>query len=165
MSSSTSEHPAVSSRLPCRAALRIAGALALATLAASATAALYKWTDANGRVVYSDQPPPPGANANAEVMKPPPPPANPNAARELATKEIEFRKRVADRADEPKRAEKAKAEANWCAQVRGQIRLFSGDDIVYRANERGERVYLDQEAKRKEVERLEQMAKDQHCPG
>ncbi|MCC6869698.1 MAG: DUF4124 domain-containing protein, partial [Burkholderiales bacterium] len=35
-------------------ALLAAGALALAGTSA---AALYKWTDASGRVVYSDQPP------------------------------------------------------------------------------------------------------------
>ena len=42
-----------------RAASCAALALAIARgLAAPASAALYKWTDANGRVVYSDQPPP-----------------------------------------------------------------------------------------------------------
>ena len=50
--------------------------------AAPASAAIYKWTDANGRVVYSDQPPP--ANVKVEAIAPPPPPANPNAVKELA---------------------------------------------------------------------------------
>ena len=47
-----------------------ASALALALLGGLAlparVAALYKWIDANGRVVYSDQPPP--GNVKAEIV-------------------------------------------------------------------------------------------------
>ena len=40
-------------------------ATALLLAAVPAAAALYKWIDANGRVIYSDQPPP--ANVKAET--------------------------------------------------------------------------------------------------
>jgi len=66
-------------------------ALALALCAAPATAALYKWTDASGRVVYSDQPPP--GNVKVETLQGPPPVANPNAVKDLANKEMEFKQR------------------------------------------------------------------------
>ena len=87
----------------------------------SAAAALYKWTDAQGRIVYSDQPP--AANVKTEQLRAPPPPANPNAAKELAQREAEFRKRQAEarrsrapkadkeRADAAKRAEALRAGA------------------------------------------------------
>ena len=56
-------------------------------------AALYKWTDANGRVVYSDQPPP--GNVKVDTLAGPPPPANPNAVKELASKEADAKKQQA----------------------------------------------------------------------
>jgi hypothetical protein len=56
----------------------LAAALLAAAYAAGAGAALYKWTDAQGRIVYSDQPP--AANVKTEQLRPPPPAANPNAA-------------------------------------------------------------------------------------
>ena len=40
-----------------RTPLLLAACLLAVTLASSAAAALYKWTDAQGRTVYSDQPP------------------------------------------------------------------------------------------------------------
>ncbi len=55
-------------------AMFAAGALA-AFCAGSAPAALYKWTDAQGRIVYSDQPP--MGNVKSEQLRGPPPPANP----------------------------------------------------------------------------------------
>jgi len=129
---------------------------------------LYKWTDANGRVVYSDQPPPAGTNAKAEMLNAPPPPANANAVKEMANKEAELKKRQSDRAEEAKRTGKARAEADRraesCAQLRGQIRLFGGNDALYRANEKGEPVHMDDAAKKKERERLEALSREMNCP-
>ena len=87
--------------------------------AESGAAALYKWTDASGHVVYSDQPPP--GNVKSEILKGPPPPANPNAAKEMATKELEYRQRQLDKAEAGAKADKdrvtAKERADNCAQA------------------------------------------------
>ena len=57
-----------------RAMLCAAIAVLAAGLAcAPVFAALYKWTDASGRVIYSDQPPP--GDAKVETLKAPPPAA------------------------------------------------------------------------------------------
>jgi glutaredoxin len=46
---------------------KLALGLTLALVATSVSAqAVYRWTDANGRVIYSDQPPPPGAKDASE---------------------------------------------------------------------------------------------------
>ncbi len=46
---------------------KIALAIGLAVVSAAVCAqAVYRWTDANGRVIYSDQPPPPGAKDASE---------------------------------------------------------------------------------------------------
>lgn len=47
---------------------------ALLVFSAMASAAMYKYTDEKGRVVYSEKPPPGG---KAQLIKPPPPPATP----------------------------------------------------------------------------------------
>ena len=59
--------------------------LGLALCAGGAAATLYKWTDANGRVVYSDQPP--AGNVKYEIVGAAPPPANPNAVRDMAAQD------------------------------------------------------------------------------
>src|SRR5512146_2750516 len=82
----------------------LAVALAAGIYGAAASAALYKWTDANGRVVYSDQPP--MNAAKAEQLRGAPPPANPNAAKELAQREADFKKRQADAAKAEEKAGK-----------------------------------------------------------
>jgi hypothetical protein len=136
----------------------IASVLMAALVSAGASSAtLYKWTDASGRVVYSDQPPP--GNVKSEVLKGPPPPANPNAVKDLATKEIEYRQRQLDKAEATAKAEKdsaaAKARTDSCTQIKGEMQqLAQGDLTVYRVNEKGERVVMDEAARRAERERL-----------
>src|SRR5947199_1531843 len=114
--------------------------------AGSGAAALYKWTDASGRVVYSDQPPP--GNVKSEMLKGPPPPANPNAVKEMATKELEYRQRQLDKAEAGAKADKdrtmAKDRADNCAQVKGQMQQLAQESLaLYRIKEKGERVAMD----------------------
>jgi Skp family chaperone for outer membrane proteins len=156
-------------RTPRAIAAIVTATLAMCMCAGMASAALYKWTDANGRVVYSDQPPPPGTNAKTETLNAPAPAANASAVKEMANKDAELKKRQADRAEEAKKAEKAKAEADRraesCTQLRSQIRLFNTNDTaIYRANEKGEPVYMDDAAKKRERARLEGLSREQNCP-
>lgn len=134
--------------------------------APTADAALYKWVDANGRTVYSDQVPP---GVKAEPVSGAAPAANPNAVKELGNKEAEFRKRQLDRAEDGKKAEKARADAQKlaavCAQARAQIvNLRSGDFAMYTLNDKGERVFLDDAGRKAEVGRLEQSMRERSCP-
>ncbi len=133
--------------------------LAIALAALPASAAMYKWTDANGRVIYSDQPP--NGNYKVEAINAPPPPANPNAVKELATKEAELKQNKMLRADEESKAAKAKVDADkkreQCQRVRGQVTMMQNDQnvLLFRSNEKGEPVYMDDAARRKEREQLE----------
>jgi hypothetical protein len=120
-------------------------------------AALYKWTDASGRVVYSDQPPP--GNVKSEILKGPPPPANPNAVKDMATKELEYRQRQLDKAEAGAKADKdravAKDRAENCTQVKGQMQQLAEENVVlYRINEKGERVVMDNAVRHAEREKL-----------
>lgn len=133
-------------------------ASALAWVAAPTFAATYKWTDANGRVVYSDQPP--TGNYKVESLAAPPPPANPNAVRELATKEAEIQQRRQARADEEKKSAKTAADnekkREQCGKARGQLAMLSGNQIpLVRSNEKGEQVPLDDAARARERQQTE----------
>ena len=150
------ERPTV--RTPWRAESRLwVVAAALALVAAPALATTYKWTDANGRVTYSDQPPP--GNVKVESIAAPPPPANPNAVKELASKEAELQQKKLLRADDEAKATKARLEADkkreQCDSVRGQMIMLQSDQIpLYRSNDKGQQVFMDDAARRREQEQL-----------
>ena len=143
-----------------------AAAVALIAGAASA-ASLYKWTDANGRVIYSDQPPP--GNVKVETLQGPPPPANPNAAKELASKEMEYKQRVLDSQKAAEKADKdrvaAKDLAENCNQIKSSLAQLGQDQVtLYRTNEKGERTEMDSAARRAERDKLVKWMKDNKCP-
>jgi len=138
-------------------AMLYTAALLLAVGPAAATT--YKWTDANGRVIYSDQPP--VGNFKVEEINAPPPPANPNAVKDLANKDAEIRKQKLLRADDEAKATKARVEANLnreqCDKVRGQIITLgqSSQLIIYTTDAQGQRTAMDDAAKVRERQRLE----------
>jgi|KBSMisStaDraftv2_1062788.scaffolds.fasta_scaffold13515_4 hypothetical protein len=143
-------------------------ALALALCAAPATAALYKWTDASGRVVYSDQPPP--GNVKVETLQGPPPVANPNAVKDLANKEMEFKQRQLEKIDAQKLADTerqtAKERAENCALVQANLRQLGEEGItLYRVGANGERVAMDEASRRAERDKLAKWFKDSKCQG
>jgi len=153
-----------------RARLRFPALAALAALVAiaapAAHATLYKWVDANGRTVYSDQVPP---GVKAEPVGAAPAPANPNAARDLANQDAELRKRQLDRAEDAKKAEKSRADnaklGVLCQQARAQIVSLRADQmVIYRLNDKGERVVMDDAARRAEIGRVELMMRERNCP-
>jgi hypothetical protein len=154
----------------CRArAVRSAFFAAIAVFAAGlastpALAALYKWTDANGRVIYSDQPPP--GNVKVETINAPPPPANPGAGKDLAAKDAELRKAKLARAEEEAKAAKARVESNEqrenCERARGQMFTLANSNqvVLYSTNAQGERVLMDDAARLRERQRLDAWIRD-----
>lgn len=153
--------------LPCVARATILAALLCCASAAAVGGTLYKWTDANGRTVYSDQPPP--AGAKAETVTAPAPAVNPNAVRDMANQEAEFRKRQGERAKADEKDSKSRAEAEKkraaCARAATQAADLGASQVVIgRINEKGERVILDDAARQKEREQLERWMKA-NCPG
>jgi len=136
--------------------------------AAPAAAALYKWTDASGRVVYSDQPPP--GETKVETLKAPPPAANPNATKEMANKDLEFKQRQVERIDAEKLAaterQSAKQKADSCALVQGQLKQLGEENVVLvKVKENGERAEMNAAERRAERDRLAKWFKDNKCPG
>ena len=141
-------------------------ACAAACVATPVAAATYKWLDENGRVVYGDTPPP-GVKAerlNVAV----PPPADPNAVRDMAAKDAEFRKNAQARVDQEAKAEKDRADANLrrsqCQQALGQIKSLREDaNNVYRIDEKGEKVLLDSAARESAIAQNQKIMRDIGC--
>ena len=139
-----------------------------ALLVLPAHAALYKWTDANGRVVYSDQPP--MGNFKAELVQGASPPSNPNAPRELAAKEAELKKRQQEAAESTKQTDAQRQEAakraEQCIRMQNQARQLGAEQIaLVRYNAKGEMVYMDDATRRKERAETEAWVKANCPPG
>ncbi|MDQ2916006.1 MAG: DUF4124 domain-containing protein [Pseudomonadota bacterium] len=144
----------------------LAVSLLVATYAAAATAALYKWTDAQGHVVYSDLPP--QANVKAEQLRNAPPPANPNAAKELAQREADFHKHQTEAAEAAAKSGKERTssaqQAESCAQAKGQLKQLAESQLaIYRYNEKGEREVMDEDARGRERAKLNAWLRDNKC--
>jgi hypothetical protein len=155
------------SRGTLRRALPAAVALACALAAGGAGAALYKWVDANGRVVYSDQAPTGGIKF--EVVGGAPPPDNPNAARDLANKEAEMRKAQRERADDAAKSDKTRADAakraDVCQQARAGVRMYSNEnEVLYSYNAKGEQVVIDATERQRRLAEQQRIAKE-YCTG
>ncbi len=155
--------------LAVRSCISAAVAVVFATaFAAAATAAtLYKWTDASGRVVYSDQPPP--GNIKAEIIGGAPPPSNPNAMRELVAKDQQISKRMAEKVDDAKKTDKTRADADvkWtaCKTLRLQVvQLNQSQVVVYTLNEKGEQVAMDDAERARQLVIAERLLRDYQCP-
>ncbi len=140
-----------------------AAACAVGLLAAgNVAAALYKWTDANGRVVYSDQPP--ASNVKYERVDGAPPPSNPNAVQEMASKEAEFRKRQADAVKAEKKSDTERVQQakrnEMCDRARSNIRTLAAEQVaLVRHNEKGEQIVVDDATRRRERTEIEAWVK------
>ncbi len=152
--------PSTAARIAVLAAF---GALVAAT---SAGATMYKWVDANGNTIYSDQPPP--GNVKSEVIKPPPPPSNPDAVKEMVNADTEMKLREKQKIENAKQAQKKLSDAarkqELCATALAQIQTLQRDDL-YRFDANGERVYLDADARAVETEAQQRLVRENCTAG
>jgi hypothetical protein len=165
--------------------------LLLAALAAAPNAsAQYQWRDANGRMVYSDMPPPAsvppsavqraparqapavapgGSGATASDTPAPTASAAPAAAPEqsAAEREMAVRKRRLERAEAERKAAETQAAARrsaaLCEDARSRARTLESGLRVARVNDRGEREVLDEDARATQVESARRAVRE-HCP-
>ena len=128
-----------------------------AWLAASPVVAqTYKWKDADGKIHYSDQPPPANAKEEATVKQRKPasaataaPAAGENKAPKAKTyveQEADFKKRQVEAAkhedEEKKKAAEAAAKKQNCERARAQLRSLQSGGRVTQTNAKGEREFM-----------------------
>jgi len=149
-----------------------------------AASAQWQWLDAQGKKVFSDQPPPldvpeknilrrPHGSRAAAAPAPAPAPAEAPAAPAAPAgkaagvdKELEEKARQAEEAEKAKRAAEekkiAQAKADNCSRARqGKATMDSGMRVA-RVNDKGEREILDDNARAAEQRRLQSII-DSDC--
>ena len=146
--------------------LAIAVVLGAFCVAQPALGALYKWVDANGRVVYSDQPP--TGDIKVETISGPPPPSNPNAPQDLANKQLDSKKQQTEAAANAKKAQAQRADVerrvDACKEARAEVARMAADQVLlYTINEKGEQVFMNDADRKRRREAAELFVKG-NCP-
>lgn len=120
------------------------------SLAAPAHAEVYKWTDGQGKVHYSDQPP----TVEALTIKSTPSGqavTTREATQALNAREQDYQKRRKDaedaRAKAEKEAEQARIRRENCDRARNNLDNLQNKSRVYTTNAASQRVYLDEAAR------------------
>lgn len=132
-------------------------------LAASAHAGITKWVDAEGKVHYSDGPPPASAKSQKSLnIKASPAPSQPAAegksgeGKSLAERDLESRKRRAEAeeaaAKEARDREDAQRKQANCAQARSHLQALQEGQRIASYNEKGERVFMEDSARPAAIE-------------
>lgn len=125
-------------------------------VAASAHAGITKWVDAEGKVHYSDGPPPASAKSqkSLNIQNTPAPSQAPAAGGEgksLAERNLESNKRRVETeeaaAKEARDKEEAKRKQANCAQARAQLQALQEGQRMSSYNEKGERVFMEDSAR------------------
>jgi len=137
-------------------------AAAATVFAVSAGSEIHRWVDKDGNVHYSDSPP---SHATTEKIEPPPPPSKENIRRTQARTDllIEQQRASADqRAQEreEKRLQIAEAEQQaadrkrLCIGAKGDLYVLRMPRPVFTIDEKGERVFADDELRQSEIEEM-----------
>jgi len=124
--------------------------LGVLVLTPHAHAELYKWTDAQGKVHYTDQPPTVnaqmiknGATGQAETTT--------QATQSLDAKDQAYQKRHKEaedaRAKADKEAEQARVAHENCDKARKNLDTLNNTPLVYTTNAAGQRTYMDDAAR------------------
>lgn len=126
--------------------------LAGIVLAAGSPAAseIYKWTDENGTVHYGDRPSGAGSEVRLNIASES---TDPERVRQIVQARADARAErqeaeAARAAEEPSPEElraEAKARAQKCTEFKDRLQKFVTSRRLYRHDENGERVYLDEE--------------------
>ncbi len=127
---------------------------------APASAAMYKWLDENGNVVYSQQPPPEGPYETIKAKTPPPasratPSPAPSFTAEVQKDEEE---RDLDRKVEQEAVKSAQLRADNCKAAKHNLETYT----VYRRikNDQGDIIRLDDDERAKRIQEAKDAIKE-----
>jgi hypothetical protein len=151
----------------------LAAALAIVSLPAGAQAQ-WKWRGADGKVQYSDRPPPPEVAEKNILGRPAgarryegadPAPATPDAAGAPAVKasdpQLEARRREAEQAEKAKQKVEeervARQKAENCNRARSYAKTLEDGMRITRTNDKGENEVLNEGQRAQELARAQQV--------
>ena len=133
----------------------------------SVAAQVYSWKDANGRIHYSDQPPPDKVQPARTVATDPPPTSDTERAKQQnADKRLSAAEKAKADKEAAEKAEKQRADderrASNCERARKALQGLESGQIRYRMNANGEREAIEDAARETELTNVRQ-AVDDHC--
>ena len=122
---------------------------------------IYKWTDAQGQIQYSELAPPPGVQYET-VRRPAGAEQNPEAAaRNLSKEQADLAKQVAEQEQKEKQqAEQAQKEAEDvraknCEVAKKNLKVLQGDSPVVKTDAKGNKVALDPQQREAELKKAQ----------
>jgi hypothetical protein len=137
-----------------------------------ATAQTYQWKDSSGRTVISDTPPPKSVKQPRALGSPAPAASEEQAAtgskaeapKTYAEKELEFKKRQQEnreKAEKQAKEDSATAERREnCERAKRQLSLLESGERISAPDERGERRFLEDAERQREIERTRKYVAD-----
>lgn len=139
-------------------------AILLLLSATAAFAELNKWVDAQGKVHYSDEPPP--ANVKSKTLRTAPAAAAsaPAAPKSIAEREAELKKaqqakkEAADRAAQ-EQANKETEKAN-CASAKENLRTLQSGTRMVEVDAQGEYSYLEDDQRQQRIAKAQEQIKN-----
>ena len=128
---------------------RIVFLVALALAATTAAAQIYKWVDEKGVTHYSESPPPDKKATKVETgPASAPAPASPGwKQKAIDSRNSDIERRQADEAARRKSEYDDAVRKDRCLRAQRDLQVFEAQRPVYRVNERGEKVYMDDSAR------------------
>ncbi len=148
----------------CYRAIAVALMLAVTTAGPATAGDIFKWTDEDGNVHFEDRP----TGENPEKVAIQSKPTNPERVQALvqsradaAAKAAEEEAAATPQGPSPEELQaQADARAEKCSQYRAQLQRFVTSRRLYREDENGERVYLDEDETQAARERVENQVQD-----
>lgn len=138
----------------------------LLAFASGAAAQLYRWVDKDGRVRYTDTPPPAGVQART-LQAPASAPVSPGEGKpapSVSEQEQAFRQRQLEAQKAAEKSALAQKEAETkrqnCARAQEYLRTLESGQRVSRTNAQGEREFIDDAARARETASARQAVKD-----
>jgi hypothetical protein len=127
-------------------------------------AAVYKWVDEKGVTHYTEEPPPDRKATKVEFKPSAPTSRGADSPDDWKQREYEFRKNRLDKekaeATEKQRTDRdAAGRRNRCLRARHALDILQSRP-VYRTNERGERVFIEDKERAKETEEWREIARE-----
>ncbi len=146
--------------------LRIIFTVLLFVFSIVANGELYKWVDNNGKTQYTDQPPPAGAattEKKLEIKLAPVQPADDKdkkARKNLADRELDFKKRLAAKEqEEAKHQKEIKESKENCTRARSKLKLYQEAPKLTVSDGKGGIVRADDAARQKGIKEAQKEIK------
>ncbi len=124
--------------------------------------AIYKWVDEQGNAHYMDTPPPQGSNYQI-IHKPPAPSQNPAAARTELKKKVEPVDKPREAQQQRKQEVEVEAQrAESCEQAKKNLEILAKSPHPIRTEADGREIVLNEEQRREEVQKNQQLV-EKYC--